>query len=635
MVRLALLSKHIVITDNTNNSNPSYPQSGLILIEDSHISDVIIQNDPGEYELLKENYADWNIIDYSDLYISPGLIDLNVRTEWEDLSSLTQQAVLSGVTTVVVEPGYYCNQESHGNLHCDVFKVQIMTDALHAEVDPSFPTVLKAYLFPPAPNVKSVCNLQHTLSMANRYKLPFFIDATLPDPRMLYMASPLRLEEVPDRRVAEKNSFSYFASAFSQEGKESGEEEDDPDDDPFPIRTGSLPNDSEAIDENELHSHNFGKPPLALNEFPQIKKIKNFKNEATLSQLSNIYDNLDTRIKQTQLNHEDLFHAETSTYSYSRGANYESLKKTTSGSKLPGLAELRSNSSEVPKQINHHLLVPNSTEARAASPSPNGIAARLGMRGKTLNLVPINTCKTPTSTPQSDYLHHLANIPVDWETGGVKKVLELLDTNSQVHFCGLSSAYALNLIRQAKFKHPKITSEIIAVNLCFTSLCVEQGNTRFKNNPPVRNSSNNTLLWELVKMKGIDVICSGHASIHPDMKLTENFQTALNGISSIGCCLQAVWFILNKPVLSKQQMEHYIVRLAKWMSLHPAEVLKVGNLRGSIKKGKFADLVVWDPWERYKLGNEYKYSRTSPFLGVDLMGKIKQVYFKGKAKIVG
>ena len=41
-------------------------------------------------------------------------------------------------------------------------------------------------------------------------------------------------------------------------------------------------------------------------------------------------------------------------------------------------------------------------------------------------------------------------------------------------------------------------------------------------------------------MKGIDSISSQHASIMPIQKLTGNFQQALNGISSLGCSLQAV-----------------------------------------------------------------------------------------------
>ena len=631
MVRLGLFSKHIVLTDKFDDISFSYPQPGLILIEDSLIFDVIIRSNDEDLRIIREQFADWDIIDYSDLYISPGMIDLNVRTEWEDLQDLTKEAVTSGTTCIVVESGYYRHEQSNQAIHCDVFKVHLLQDNLLSEVDPSFPIVLKAYLFPPAPNVKSISNLHHILQIASRSKYPFFIDATLPDPRMLYMASPLRLEEVPDRKKAEKNTFSYFASAFSHEGTESDEDADEEEEESFPLRIGSLPINTQSTPHIKLplpgHRQDLENTP---NEFPMIDKSEMKKR--TSHQMNNIYDALDIRIKQTKVNFEDLFKAETSTYTYSEQTCYACLKKTVSGSKLPGLENLASFQSEVKNEIKG-LILPQSGEGQGSiSPGSSIIANRINLRGRMLNLAPLDTCKTPTTKPSSDYNHHLANIPVDWETSGVSKVLENLDNNCQVHFCGLSSSVALNLIRKAKDKG-KITCEIPAVHLCFTSNNIENENTRFKNNPPIRNSSNNTLLWDLLKMKGIDLVTSGHASILPEMKLTGNFQTAYNGIASLGCTLSALWYILNKPVSTKQQLEHYIVRLAKWTSVHPAEVLKASHQRGSIRKGKFADLIIWDPWEKYKLTSDYKYSSTSPFVGVDLLGKVKQVYFKGKAKL--
>jgi dihydroorotase-like cyclic amidohydrolase len=632
MVRLALISKHIVLTDCFGDNFFAYPQPGAVLIEDSFISDVILEKDVMMLGLLRERLRDWEIVDYSEFYISPGVIDLNTRAEWEDISELTREAVNSGTTLIVVEPGYYHHQDSSKALHCDIFKVSVLQDGLFSEVDPNFPTVLKAYLFPPAPNVKSISNLQHILQTCSNSKHPFFIDATMPDPRMLYMASPLRLEEVSDRKTAEKSSFSYFASAFSQEGQESDEEEEEDQSSSFPLRSGSLPMGSQWVMPSKDSGQGTLKEisPVSPHEFPLIQNKDSTKRNS--QQLNNIYDGLDIRISQSKVNQEDLFRAETSTYSYSGQTNYGGLKKTSSGSELPGLESLRSFSSEISRQSNLLSLPKTGPGQGSNSPEPSGIAGRIGIRGRNLNLAPLNTCKTPTTSSSSDYNHHLANIPVDWETSGVSKVLESISGDSKVHFCGLSSSASLNLIRKAKASK-KVTCEITAVNLCFTSECIENGNTRFKNNPPVRNYSNNLLLWDLLKMKGIDLISSGHASIVPDMKLTGNFQTAYSGIAGLGCTLQSVWYILNKPVSTRQLLEHYIVRLAKWTSLHPAEVLRVSHQRGSIKKGKFADLVVWDPWEKYKLGSDFKYSATSPFVGVELLGKIKQVYFKGSPKL--
>ena len=132
-------------------------------------------------------------------------------------------------------------------------------------------------------------------------------------------------------------------------------------------------------------------------------------------------------------------------------------------------------------------------------------------------------------------------------------------------------------------------------------------------------------------MKGIDAVTSNHATIQPCYKLTNgSFQRAANGIQTVGFTLQSVWTTLNGPVSTTSQLEHYIVRLAKWFSLHPAEILNISGMRGSISKGKLADLIVWNPFERYVVGKEYSpFPELSPYLGMELFGKIYKVYLRG------
>ena len=84
------------------------------------------------------------------------------------------------------------------------------------------------------------------------------------------------------------------------------------------------------------------------------------------------------------------------------------------------------------------------------------------------------------------------------------------------------------------------------------------------------------------------------------------------------------------PVCSYEQLEHYIIRLAKWLSLYPAKILGIDNKRGSIEKGKFADLIIWNPRQKFRVQNNYDYSDTSPFLNQELLGKIHRVYLRGK-----
>lgn len=634
MVKLGLISKHIVLTDHAHSTDHRLPQIGIILVENERIHDVVIIKDQTLIPSLFENYRDWNPVDYSDYYISPGIIDTSTRTEWESLSDLTRQALSGGVTLLAVEEGYYKHMDlDQNNLHCDVFPIEVVHEGTNFESLNPQACGLKIYLFPPAPQVKSVSHLEFILGKAEKKRLPLIVDGTLPDPRMLYMASPLRLEEVENRETAEKGSFLSFASAFPQEVVISPTESDESSEEDSPIlRGGSLPTGTgpynPAITVEPPKSADFRN---TQDDMPDFSKLSMKLAEQKGSEESkaakkapkaclNIYDDLNSRIKNSQLNHEDLIKVEALTYANSGSTSYEPLKKTNSFSKFP---------LDLPA-----LLSSNSDSKGSKSPNPStgslSFSSRLSNRPNSFTLKPLITKTEQKIDVVCDYSHHLANYPVDWETMGVKKIIECLGVDSQVHFTGLSSASAINIIRQERKNHKRITCEISAVNLCFNSACVRPGDTRFKNNPPVRNSANSNLLWDLLKMKGIDNISSCHALIHANQKLTSNFQTALNGVASLGCTLSSVWFILNKPVSSHDQLEHYIVRLAKWMSMHPAQILGISEYRGSIAKGKLADFIIWNPNEKYRIMPDNPYYATSPFSGQDLLGKIKKVYLRGR-----
>jgi allantoinase len=224
----------------------------------------------------------------------------------------------------------------------------------------------------------------------------------------------------------------------------------------------------------------------------------------------------------------------------------------------------------------------------------------------------------------------MANYSQTWEQAGITKLLEAMKKSTcHVHVCNISAASSLNKIRQAKEWCKKITCEIPASHLIFSSMNIQENDIRFKCFPPIRNQANTNLLWDLLKIKGVDVITSTHVAICDQFK-TGGFQKAVNGFQSIGFSLQAVWTTLNGPVSSSSQKEHYIVSMAKWLSLHPAEILNVSAIRGSICKGKYADLVVWNPYEKYKVTEELSpYPEMSPYLGMELYGKISKVFLRG------
>lgn len=627
MSQKGIASKHLVLTQY-QETRLRYPVPGLILISGEKIESIIMLSADFIFEDLIAQFPSYHLQDFSDYYVSPGMIDLNVRHEHETLTQLTQSALSGGVTLIALEPGYYSNIESEGSYYCDIASIEVISDSYCFNSIPQSTFALKAYLFPPAPQVKSVAHLENVINQCTKSNIPLFIDATLPDPRMLYMASPLRLENVEDRKDTETNSSGLFAAAFPENMAESDKSSDKSADESeeLPLRSTSLQSgeikkltfrtgygsDEEDKAEAKQVAAEFCILEARETEESTPCKVKSLKKKP---QTHDIYNDLDNRIKASQQNIEDLCIAEKSTYSHS-------------GSTLFGR-------SLIPKKCNSfNLTVEKSTESDSSEPgsaslcpNPNPNPSKMRERFRP---APILIKPEARADSCQDYKYHLANCPDHWETAGMEKIIELLAATTRVHFQNISSASSLNRVRQVRPRFRHATCEVPASHLYFTSASVADSDTRFKNIPPVRNQGNCNLLWDLLKMKGIDAVSSQHACIETSKKKIGNFQQALNGISSIGCTLQAVWSVLNIPVSSYEQLEHYIVRLAKWLSLYPAQILAVDRERGSIEVGKNADFFIWKPKEKVTVGSGYTYCETSPFAGLDLFGKVHQVYIRGE-----
>lgn len=388
---------------------------------------------------------------------------------------------------------------------------------------------VRGYLFPPSSSLQCIpSNLSTVFDEIARTNLTLFIDPSIPNPRMLYIASPHRLVSIEERfESQEGSSTKIFAAAFP-DAIESDEEENEEIRSPYRIRRQTSTNEMGIFTRPSIHrsissgnvldgaNHDLG---LQIESIPEEdedllgspKKKKNFHT---------IFDDLDKRIKQSQNNIENLSKAEQFTYEQSGSTSYTSLS---------------------PVHIKTEIHASDTESSTSTIPSPKQTA----YQSRIANRRPPNlTIKAEEkSSKERIYMNHLANFPDHWEILGIEKIIQGLKKSvCRVHINNLSSAAALNKVRQAKEEFPTMTCEISASHLCFTSASIKDGDTRFKTIPPIRNQSNLLLLWDLLKMKGIDVITSAHASIKPELKAIDkgNFLKALNGISSIGFSLQSV-----------------------------------------------------------------------------------------------
>lgn len=138
----------------------------------------------------------------------------------------------------------------------------------------------------------------------------------------------------------------------------------------------------------------------------------------------------------------------------------------------------------------------------------------------------------------------------------------------------------------------KISCEIAAYQLFFSQDDIPVGGTRFKSLSTIREQEERQLLQISFKRGNYDCVTSYHFPVSPKYKLevSESFFKAMNGISSLGFTLQAMWTMYLKQQQlfafeGKSQKESEDTFLRNFVTTHcsrPAEILGIEGYKGSI-----------------------------------------------------
>jgi len=572
-----------------------------VLVEGERISEVILCKANESTEDLMQMYEDWNPMDFEHLCISPGIIDFNLRRDFEDLTQMTRVAVTGGVTFAVEEVQDVVSTEKSQTLFCDVGQIALVScpsdvvKALQADI-----FGFKLYLCQPSERIPPATDLTGILDEIAPTGLPLLVDPLLPDLRMYHLASPCHFLPNKNRHsFTELNSGQLFASAYAGEADCSDAEEEE--EMVRPIRTQSTSQPSGEAFRLSLADE-------IMTRQRERKMTDNFLAPQPILASPDLLKDLDYRIRANEQDIEHLSHLEQLTYSKSGHTQYVTT---------------------VTRYVTSVPRPPSTLQNRIERLRPSKITVQKPFEENDKDLL---------------YMNYLANFPDHWETLGIKKVLNACaDYDVKVHFCNLSSASATNAFLKKKNKN--FTCDTATHFLGMTDADIQRGDTRLKCCPPIRNKRNCNLLWELLKVKAIDMITSQHRAVPPNLKFLRegSFKLAVCGVSSLGYALQQVWTKLRIPCASEADMEHYLVRLAKWMSMQPAKLLGVSESRGNIAEGKYADFVIWDPYSRaIASGSNGQFPEVFPYTGQVFYGVIHKVmvkgqvaYESGKAKALG
>jgi len=205
-----------------------------------------------------------------------------------------------------------------------------------------------------------------------------------------------------------------------------------------------------------------------------------------------------------------------------------------------------------------------------------------------------------------------------------RDILLAHEAGAHLHLCHCSTEGSYEMLKLAKEKGMDVSGEVCPHHFLLTSDDRIPGDTNYKMNPPLRTAKDKEALIKGLAEDVFEVISTDHAP-HSAAEKNTTMQKAPFGIVGLETSAALTITGLVKPgYITPMQM-------AAKMSTNPARILHLTD-RGSLAKGKRADVVIIDPEEEYTIDPKKFVSRgkNTPFGGMKVNGKVKTTICGGE-----
>lgn len=209
----------------------------------------------------------------------------------------------------------------------------------------------------------------------------------------------------------------------------------------------------------------------------------------------------------------------------------------------------------------------------------------------------------------------LRGIPSQSEEVMVSRDIMLAElTGGHLHVAHVSTAGAVDLVRQAKKRKIHVTAETCPHYFSLTDEDVQNYDTNTKMKPPLRTARDVAAIKKGLADGTIDCIATDHAP-HTEEEKNKEYDLAPFGIIGLETLLGlVVTELIDRKVLTWSEA-------IEKLSANPARIFNLAG-RGTLKKGSIADITVIDPARKFTLaaGDLVSKSRNTPFTGRALKG---------------
>lgn len=216
----------------------------------------------------------------------------------------------------------------------------------------------------------------------------------------------------------------------------------------------------------------------------------------------------------------------------------------------------------------------------------------------------------------------LKGIPAAAEGLAIAGILRIAaETHTKVHLCRLSTAEAVEQVRQAKANGLQVTADVSAQHLHLTEHDIGFFNANAHLKPPLRSIRDKEALCKGVKDGTIDAICSDHTPVDDDAKLLP-FAESEAGATGLELLL---------PLTLKWAAQHKIPlmdALAR-VTCDPARILGIAT--GHLSLHAPADIAIFKPEQSWQVMPEQLKSqgKNTPFAGLEILGKVHYTLLNG------
>ena len=218
----------------------------------------------------------------------------------------------------------------------------------------------------------------------------------------------------------------------------------------------------------------------------------------------------------------------------------------------------------------------------------------------------------------------LSGIPVIAETVALATMLLLVKaTGARVHFCRISSASGLEMVRDAKRQGLPVSCDVSINHIHLTDLDIGYFDAHYHLIPPLRSHRDRDAIRAALLDGTIDAICSDHTPVDDDGKLLP-FAESEPGATGLELLLPLTLKWAEEAGLPLPQALQKITSDA-------ARVLNV--VAGKLEIGAPADLCLFDPAAEWRVEPKQLKSqgKNTPFAGMQMRGKVRHTLVNGQS----